>query len=307
MEGTGDEVSHEAIHVGRKAQDVLSSAETPTVPSLNCFRLFLHRDAQATYCDIFKTTARKMDIAGWLHGITHSSPSRVAAAHAQHTPDEAAARVPGRGPRPVGTRKRKHSSEDISIIRQRAPGHAIRDRRSRRETMVRSPVPASSSTTSEHSRSSPAVLTATISEGASASETSRGRRMAQKTYERRPRHKTKADKYLPKEKRQKKDRSGHPVKRTKARKKHATVDSQVVVQRFKAKNVANARLTVSMEIPVSIHHAKCRKLESNDKAGLYKQGRASRPVRGRGCTYFVECLDSRCIEFIQYLIWSSRR
>jgi len=290
----------------RRQQDVLSYAETPIVPSFNCFRLFLHNDAQAHHCDT-SDTARTMDIAGWLHGVTHSPPSRVAAAHAQRTPDKAAVEVSARGPRPLRARKRKHSSEDSSIIRQRAPGHAIRNRHSRKETVFRSPSPASPTMTSEHSHSSPEVLAATISEAASASETSRGRGMAQKTYERRPRHKTKADKYLPKEKHQKKDRSGHRVKRTKARKKHATVDSQVVVQRFKAKNVANARLTVSMEIPVSIHHAKCRKLESNDKAGLYKQGRASRPVRGRGCRYLLKCLNGRRIESIQYLIWSSRR
>ncbi|KAK3719063.1 hypothetical protein LTR37_004627 [Vermiconidia calcicola] len=196
-----------------------------------------------------------MDIGAWLAATADRAPPDASSEH--NVPE---VRRPGNeGSERLGRNyrhKRKRPSSDSSII---APGH--RNHQHARasfhsETVDREAADAVGSRRSESSRSSHKTA-----EGPPA-----------KTYERRARHKTKPDRYEPKAKKQRKERHGQKDRKSKQnrRQSHRTGDGSRttgLVQSFQLKKgPRNNRLTLKPEAT----------------AGLFKHGRASAEMSGRG-------------------------
>ncbi|OQN95800.1 hypothetical protein B0A48_18085 [Cryoendolithus antarcticus] len=144
-------------------------------------------------------------------------------------------------------KRRKYHSDSsiIAPLAREAPEHdrdAAHVRRRRRQT---------SEAHSQSARASPEPFT--------------------KTYERRPRHKTKADRYEPKKKKSKQDRpsDGQDARKSRRRRSHRTGDgtrTTGLVQSFQLKNGAKSgRLT----------------LKTDGTAGLFSHGRASNQLSGK--------------------------
>lgn len=175
-----------------------------------------------------------MDIHEWLRGTIRQEQTRL--------DDEA------NGP---SRQRRSLQHSDSSIIDGRRARSDVANHKRRHEqdkqTQERSPkrrrVYHSSQSPSRRSSDLTSILT--MSSGPSSP--ARARR-TDKTYERRPRHKTRHDRYEPKDKREKRKRTEalHTNKSTKRRSEHRTpVDtSQDIVRTFRAENVARHRLTV---------------------------------------------------------------
>lgn len=112
----------------------------------------------------------------------------------------------------------------------------------------------------------------------------------QKTYERRARHKTRADRYEPKAKKRVKDRTARKDdkgnrKRRKPRRNDDGGRTTGLVQSFQLRNgPKNNRLTVSLQSGCPSHSRLIAvlQLKPDTSAGLFKHGRASGQVTGNG-------------------------
>ena len=171
-------------------------------------------------------------------------------------------------------RKRKRASSDSSVIAPKLINHL------HNKATTRSLSPA-------HIRN--AHDTATVSQH---SQHSQSHRIAQghaptKTYEKRARHKTKADRYEPKVKKPRKERdSKHDSKSNqKRRKSHRSGDGERtmgLVQSFQLKEGPKKnRLTVSIHQRRSCLSLTWLQLKPEANAGLFKHGRASVQMTGR--------------------------
>ena len=94
----------------------------------------------------------------------------------------------------------------------------------------------------------------------------RMRKKAEKTYERKPRHKTRPDKYEVKTDRMAKEKSGHEKTRHKSKRRCRRKTGKTLNHEFKAPNVPQDRLT----------------LKPNNGPGFFHKGKASAPVERRG-------------------------
>ena len=183
-----------------------------------------------------------MDIQEWLHHTTRSPPPL----------ENATTRYAKRDThRNDTTQKARHraQSADSSIIRHADQAHGHRRKRKHGSSDTHIERVSSHSAVHQRHRSSSSAPSATTSSSSSTPHNHEDRRF-NRTYERRPRHKTKPDKYLPKEKKveessNRKDQHKRESKRRKSRKRRKKVsDPDEVVQTFKARNVVNDRLTV---------------------------------------------------------------
>jgi hypothetical protein len=127
-------------------------------------------------------------------------------------------------------------------------------------------------------------------------------------FERRKRHKTREDLYDPnagarkrrsprEDRDEEKDKHYEKANGKKRTKKHhrtekrtkgsrASKRGEELVKHFSAKNVRHDRLTVSARRQsYHLHHADLNQLAPGTSVGLFKKGRASSPVRGRGREY----------------------
>jgi len=144
-------------------------------------------------------------------------------------------------PRSLHRSKRIAPIADSSVIEiPQKTRHAHKRRRHRSRTRSES---GESGTSSENDSSS-AVSEPSQAESASDEH----RKQVHKSYERRPRHKTKPDKYLPKDPKPKKSKSRRNRKKDtkpkKRRRKEHADDAMDLVKNFKTAHVANDRLTV---------------------------------------------------------------
>ncbi|KAK3706304.1 hypothetical protein LTR37_012819 [Vermiconidia calcicola] len=196
-----------------------------------------------------------MDIGAWLAATADRAPPDASSDHNIHEvrrPGNEDSERLGRSYR----HKRKRPSSDSSIIApgQRTHQHAREPFHS--ETVDREALDAAGSRRSESSGSSRKTAD----------------ELPAKTYERRARHKTKPDRYEPKPKKQRKGRHGHMDRKSKENRRQSrrTGDGSRttgLVQSFQLKNgPKNHRLTLKPEAT----------------AGLFKHGRASAQMSGRG-------------------------
>ena len=217
-----------------------------------------------------------MDIRGWLEGTADRAP-----------PDGSDDRVDRDGglrrddlslgppPERQDYRKRKRASSDSSIIAPRR--HGTRHAPASMSLHTASPDPGIR-------QKSPDAR----SRGSSSRRSSRPEAdaAALRKYERRPRHKTRPDRYEAKRKKERKERK--PRDDSKRRKSHRTHDGSRttgLVQSFQLKNgPKHSRLTVSRQIShVSvIWQLTQQQLRADVNTGLFKHGRASAQVGGRG-------------------------
>ncbi|GAB7341761.1 hypothetical protein MBLNU457_g0093t1 [Dothideomycetes sp. NU457] len=207
-----------------------------------------------------------MDISKWLCGTTLSPPPPSQQADRVQT-NVYATQAHGRFSPPILHRsKRIAPIADSSVIElPQEIRHAHKRRRHRSPTRSES----KSSDSGAPSESDSSSGNSEPSQAESSSE--KHRKHIHKSYDRRPRHKTRPDKYLPKEPRPRKSKSRRDRKKdAKPKKRRRTKDyaddAKDLVKNFKTTHVANDRLT----------------LLPNLKSGLYKQGRASVPMRGKG-------------------------
>lgn len=179
-----------------------------------------------------------MDIQKWLENTADREPPD-GTSDDLHIPDF----LPPDRIRPsrVGAtyrHKRKRASTDSSIIAPRPDSHRN----------AKAPVRSSSP---DHVRG--AEDAATGSQSAESSDTTTTHRAPAKTYEKRPRHRTRPDRYEPKAKKRKQDREGRKEReaKQKRRKSHRSGDggrTAGLVQSFQLKNgPKNNRLTVSLQ------------------------------------------------------------
>lgn len=184
-----------------------------------------------------------MDIQQWLVATAHRAPPPPSDDH--HMPHAAWERTHSQDQEQwqgrFYRRKRKRASSDSSIIAQRAPRATARNRtaapRSLPSERARSAISAESrsqqSYSSRHGPGSPETAPS-------------------KTYERRPRHKTRADRYEPKQRKRKGDQDARNERKSgnKRRKSHRSGDggrTVGLVQSFQLKNgPKNNRLTVGV-------------------------------------------------------------
>ncbi|KAK5172131.1 uncharacterized protein LTR77_003769 [Saxophila tyrrhenica] len=198
-----------------------------------------------------------MDIQGWLQDTADRAPPDEG--DDQRVPDEARQDQALETSRRHYRRKRQRASSDSSLIAPRHPRH--------RQVPVALPAPSPDR----------APL---ADDAASDSQSRSSRRLGGLLpgrdkdpllqYERRPRHKTKADRYEPKRRKHKSDRDVQHDSKTRRRKSNLTHDGSHttgLVQSFHLKNGPNNnRLT----------------LKPDHNAGLFKHGRASAQMQGRG-------------------------
>lgn len=180
-----------------------------------------------------------MDIRQWLEDTAdreppdHSDDNRIPG---NFRPDRAGPDKAGRSYR----RKRKRGSSDSSIIAPRHEGH----RGSQLQTRSSSP---------DHVRHAEDAERGSHEDGSSQDSRSAPGSAPRRTYEKRARHKTRADLYEPKAKKDRKRRDKRKEKKSqlKRRKSHRSGDggrTAGLVQSFQLKNgPKNNRLTVSLQ------------------------------------------------------------
>ena len=227
-----------------------------------------------------------MDVSKWLCNTTLSPPLRPTNCD-QVDVSAADTRVAWSPPR-IKRNKRSHPVRDSSVIevpRESRHGH--------KRPRYHSPSQSKSSesgTSQEHGDASSSNLSVAADEDSASTDTTDRRKYIVKSYERRPRHKTRPDKYLPKEPKPKKTKSRHDRKndakiRKRKKRDKPPAESMDLVKNFKTRHVANARLTVRSALEKESIDLIRAQLLPNVKSGLYKQGCASAPVRGKGCKW----------------------
>jgi len=186
-----------------------------------------------------------MDIQDWLRRTTRSPPPPENAT-TKYTNTDA------QFDHTAQMTRHKALSADSSIIRPADQAHGQNRKRKHRPSDTHIDRASSQSVAHKHLQSSSSSTSVTTSSSGSASHYHEDRRF-NKTYERRPRYKTKPDKYLPKEKqaerssrKEKHQRNSKHRKTRKRRKRVSNVDE--MVQNFKAQNVVNDRLTARMPL-----------------------------------------------------------
>jgi len=186
-----------------------------------------------------------MDISKWLCGTTLSPPPQAPANRDQV--DVAAA--PTGLARPLFNQRSKRNIPiaDSSVIE--LPKDTRRGHKRRRHHNLSHSESSQSGRSEEYDFSS-SIASALSDEESASTDPNEHRKYIAKSYERRPRHKTRPDKYLPKEPKPKNINARHDRKKdakTKKKKKRNRPpdESMDLVKSFKTAHVANDRLTVS--------------------------------------------------------------
>jgi len=185
-----------------------------------------------------------MDISKWLCDTTLSPPPQAPANRDRI--DVAAAPTGLARPLPIERSKRNLPIADSSVIE--IPKDTRRGQKRRKHHSLLHSESSQSGTPGEHDSSS-SIASAGSDEESASTDPHEHRKYITKSYERRPRHKTRPDKYLPKEPKPKKINSRHDRKKdAKTTKKNEgnrpPEESMDLVKSFKTAHVANDRLTV---------------------------------------------------------------
>lgn len=197
-----------------------------------------------------------MDIPKWLCDTTLLPPLRPTDRGQIDIP-AADTRVVWSPPQ-IERNRRSVPVRDSSVIAiPRETGHGHKRRRHQSPSQSRN---SESSTSREHDNSSSLneSVAADEDEESASTDTNERRKYIVKSYERRPRHKTRPDKYLPKEPKPKKTKSRHDRKndakiRKRKKRNKPPAESMDLVRNFKTRHVANARLTVRSALKKKEH------------------------------------------------------